>query len=278
MLKIKCSQYNSVLSILSHEPIDIVHAKMVLEQKEDGEVYVDNERSPTSFLIIHNKSGFGILFGKNDNAEFNYEMKNLLLNADNKKKRIRLFVSEIPWKDTIERLLGNLLKYYEDVLNNNENIDKFVIGRERVKFNFNQQIFESNLTDFPEGFLIKRIDEKIIEKISGNVVPEFSWSTSNNFLKNGIGFCLIKDGEIVSTAFSAFISDDMIDIGIETAIDYRGKGLGFYPAAEMVKFCLCNGYQPVWGCRKDNLSSSRLAKKLGFIEVMSHPWYFSANS
>lgn len=279
MVILQPSQYEQTLSLLKQENIDIVHAQMVLEQKEFGTVYVDTEKNPSSFLIIHMRSGFGILFGKNDNDTFNQDVKNLLLNIGGYSSKFKIFTSKIPWEATIEGFLGSQLVNNELIVQNGLSCStNNVIKRERVKFSFDQKIFESSLTSIPEGFLTERINKDLIERISGSVIPNFSWSSNENFLEHGIGFCLMKNEEIISLAFSAFITRDMIDIGIETAKDYRGKGLGFFPAMEMVKYCIENGYRPIWGCRKDNLASQRLAQKLGFIKELSHPWYFSATA
>lgn len=49
----------------------------------------------------------------------------------------------------------------------------------------------------------------------------------------------------------------------------------FWRMKAMIEYCLENGFKPIWGCRKDNLASLRLAQKLGFEEKVCHPTYWS---
>ena len=57
-----------------------------------------------------------------------------------------------------------------------------------------------------------------------SVVPGFSWNDSEDFHNNWIGFSLIWKDEIVSTAFSAFIQENKLELGIETLEGHEGKG------------------------------------------------------
>jgi RimJ/RimL family protein N-acetyltransferase len=93
-----------------------------------------------------------------------------------------------------------------------------------------------------------------------------------------MGFCLVKDDDtIVSTSFAAYIDNNRIDIGIETNPEYRGQGFGALTCAAMIQYCLDNGYEPIWGCRKDNMASFRLAQKLGFKETIFHPTFWAVD-
>jgi RimJ/RimL family protein N-acetyltransferase len=150
-----------------------------------------------------------------------------------------------------------------------------------LKFNFNKDKFlkrSYGVGDLPEGYCIRKIDAELFDKIQGTVVPFAYWENSERFIENGAGFCVMKGDAVISTAFSAFVSNSMIDIGIETNPNYRGIGLGAYAASEMIEYCLNYRYEPIWGTRNDNKASAELARKLGFDLVCEHPFLLHTNN
>ena len=105
------------------------------------------------------------------------------------------------------------------------------------------------------------------------IIPSFSWSNQEEFIKNGFGYCLVDEGRMLACAFASGVSKEYVDIGVETAEECRGKGYGRIVAAEMVKEILRRGKTPVWGCDIRNESSMRLACSVGFEIIGTHPWY-----
>ena len=86
-------------------------------------------------------------------------------------------------------------------------------------------------------------------------------------MKNGFGFCVLHNGIPASWAFSAAVSDDEVDIGVETAPDYRHMGLASIAANQMIRCCFEEHKRPVWSCDEGNSASRKLAEKLGFVLV-----------
>ena len=68
-------------------------------------------------------------------------------------------------------------------------------------------------------------------------------------------------------AFSAAVSDDEIDIGVETLERFRGKGLAAAAASEMIRFSLAAGKKPVWACHAGNIASRKTAEKIGLVKT-----------
>ena len=126
---------------------------------------------------------------------------------------------------------------------------------------------EQRQTALPEGFEIRRIDAENIGKLDGRIKPSFSWESDESFLKNGVGFCVMHGDTPAAWAFSAAVSDDEIDIGVETLERFRGKGLAAAAASEMIRFSLAAGKKPVWACHAGNIGSQKVAEKLGFEKV-----------
>ena len=83
-----------------------------------------------------------------------------------------------------------------------------------------------------------------------------------SLMKNGIGFVVMKDGEIVSGAssYSAYVGG--IEIEVDTAVSERRKNLASAVCARLICECLDLGLYPSWDAQ--NKVSLRLAEKLGY--------------
>lgn len=105
------------------------------------------------------------------------------------------------------------------------------------------------------------------------VSPRHFWKDANQFAQSGTGFTLMDNGTAASTAFAAFIEGGQLEIGIESHEAFRGKGYAFLVCAALIDYCLEQGLEPVWACRKENEGSYRLAQKLGFVPTVTLPYY-----
>ena len=116
------------------------------------------------------------------------------------------------------------------------------------------------------GRNIKRIDRTNIELVSGRITPHFSWQSMDRFLEQGFGFMSIQDGRYCGNAFSAAVSADEVDIGVEIVPESRGEGLASLLAKRMCGEILKQGKKPVWGHAETNIGSMRTAVKCGFVK------------
>lgn len=117
----------------------------------------------------------------------------------------------------------------------------------------------------PEGYEIKRLDKRLLKKLPENISNEYfleNFNSIDDFIKRGIGFCILNDKKIVSAATSMAASSNAIDIEIETAKNFRGKGLGTTVGAKLVLHCIQNNIKPKWLAANED--SERLALRLGF--------------
>lgn len=64
-----------------------------------------------------------------------------------------------------------------------------------------------------------------------------------------------------------------MEIGVETKEEYRKKGLVTAVAKALIKYCLENGYNPIWACNNENEGSVNTANKLGFEKIYEGPYY-----
>ena len=135
----------------------------------------------------------------------------------------------------------------------------------RYFYQFAQQ--KANEVVLPDGFAVKPIVSQILPLLGGRIKPSFSWDSDESFLGNGVGFCAMHGQIPAAWAFSAAVSDDEIDIGVETAEQYRGKGLASAVVNKTVQYVLSTGKKPVWACHSENTASQKTAEKTGFVKT-----------
>ncbi len=116
------------------------------------------------------------------------------------------------------------------------------------------------------GKSIIRIDQNNFKLLSGRITPHFSWPCMDQFLRRGFGFLALQDGRYCGNAFSAAVSSDEVDIGVEITPESRGKGLATLLAIRMCVEILRQGKKPVWGHAETNIGSMHTAIKCGFLK------------
>jgi RimJ/RimL family protein N-acetyltransferase len=116
-------------------------------------------------------------------------------------------------------------------------------------------------------------DSFYFEKMQGSVIPLKFWNSAGDFEKYGKGYTVLHNGEIASTAYSVFVRDNKLEIGIETVEKYRGCGFAQQTCSRLIDYCIDKKLTPVWSCRYENTASYNLAQKLGFEPTLMIPFY-----
>ena len=240
------NDHNKITHLADLITVEKVYPLSVLEGVQSGEVFVDSEACPAAALIWH-YCGFAHVAGDPEPG----------------------FVEEIlhMMKEPSEGHSGRLLLQTEnDDLRYILMRDPHVARHERYVFGF---AGEKQEITHP----VEAISEENYELMRGRIVPTFSWESKEAFLGKGFGYFLIEDGRMAACAFSSGVSGEWVDIGVETAEEYRGKGYGRIVAAAMVKEILRRGKKPLWACDIRNEASMKLALSVGFEIAGTHPWY-----
>ncbi len=129
-------------------------------------------------------------------------------------------------------------------------------------------------TALPDGYTLRSADAALLPLLKGSVTPAFSWSSDAEFLRGGgMARVVMHGAEPAAWAFSAALGGGRMDIGVETAEPYRGKGLACAAAAAMAEAALSTGYTPVWGCDAANVASAHTAERAGFALYCRHAKY-----
>jgi hypothetical protein len=213
-----------------------------------------------------------LLVGVLDNEEFNAGLLDHLLNRNHARKATEwLQAYPADWNKKLSEMLGiNLIKSGSSDIPMHSIIEE----NTRVNFRFNKSrylAFRRNMSNC--AYTIVHTDKEHFESMPGNVVPKFFWSDATEFCRHGIGFTLLVKGKPASTAYSAFLRDKQLELGIETCEEFRGKGFALHTCSSLIDYCLENDYEPVWSCRLENTGSYKLAQKLGFEPSFTLPYY-----
>lgn len=236
MDKLAPPDYKAMIPYIDKTTCGVVYPRSIAELTQQGEVYTDGN----SALFWH-YSGFAFPYGVCDDNFLNRIYKNFLSVDSVTSRRFILFATNEP----VKRFFGSK--------------DNVVLGR-RYFFEYSNR-FPSRSGMLPENLEIREINAELFDKTEGAVTPRFSWANSSEFLNKGKGYCITDGKTAAAWAFSAAISTDEIDIGIETRTEYRHLGLGTAVAEQMIKYCLEQHKRPVWACNASNTMSQRLAAK-----------------
>jgi GNAT superfamily N-acetyltransferase len=270
MILLDSENYYKLKQPLKSVEINHLFARTVVEQKMDGEIYVDDLNNPSTFYVKHSY-GMALLFGNTHNEFFNKQLTSYLLNEESKRHAgewLQVFPSE--WNDKLEELLTGHFAA-ESTVNPSE-LHR-IIKSTRVNFRFNKSKYTSAKHTISPDFKLVRTDANLFGQITGTVVPRYLWRNKDEFSQNAVGFSLIYRNEPVSTAFASFIHDRQLELGIETQAQFHGKGLAQLTCSALIDYCLENNFEPVWACRLENTGSFQLAQKLGFEPVRMIPYY-----
>ena len=149
-----------------------------------------------------------------------------------------------------------------------EGKDGLVMDR-RKEYRFGDDVTFSK-ENLQTDLRIEKIDASNIKAIQGRIIPAFSWDSDDAFLKNGFGYVAMDGEKFSAIAFSAAVSSEEVDIGVETNEAYRNRGLAKILAGYMIREILTTGKTPVWAHAAGNTASMKTALGVGFKEIHSN--------
>ena len=256
----------------------LLEARAVIEGVNPGRVFVDDMDTPASGLVwLGNNDGF-IFIGNEKNERFNKDLNQFI--------------------DTIIVPEANKvgLKWFEGIGNHNK-WDTTIkdVFKNRKLGSWNQRVYTLHKDDYSyndefsitQGYKLMKVCKDIFEN-KGNSIKNIaflrskileSWSSSETFFHNGMGYCMIYKNEIVSLCFSGFVAGNVHAVTIETIEEHRGKKLAQNIAKAFVNDCLDNNKIPYWDCMESNKSSIAVAENIGFRNIFNYIGYeFSFNN
>jgi GNAT superfamily N-acetyltransferase len=276
MILLDKAKYDIVKEPLRQVSINNLFARSVVEKHITGKVYVNDIDEPTTFYVVH-PYNMSLLFGATDNEAFNSGFLDYAFNTHKIRTKYE-WMQAFPdvWNSRLASIFqGKIIKSGENPGNQKND---WIELNTRVNFRFTNNLFQKNRTVIKTSKIrIVRTDKKIFGNMPGSVVPRFFWKDADHFVNQGAGFSLFYQRKLASTAYSAFIHDDKLEIGIETVERFRGKGFAQYVCTALIDYCLENNFEPIWSCRLENAGSYRLAQRLGFEPTVMIPFYRLSN-
>jgi RimJ/RimL family protein N-acetyltransferase len=263
MRELKSNEFSSVTQLLNEEKVHCTFAYSVVEGKQPGRIYVDNHINPTCCLVTC-KGGKYLVAGDTSNIGFNEFLSDYLSDPGNHSNYFDLYSSSPEWISKLDEVLG-------------DNAAK--LSRELFQWDYSNLSSISKLNELmPEGFELKKMDAILFEKYVKEMDSSYNklWGSCNNFISNGFGFCVLKNGEFVSICNTYYVKQGSAEIDITTRDEFRRQGFALITCSAFIVYCAKNNIKPLWDCDGGNESSKNLAKKLGFKSVENyrmHWWH-----
>ena len=144
----------------------------------------------------------------------------------------------------------------------------------RKEADFDREKLQALLDALPREYRIQAIDDALYRQClsqpwSRDLVSNYE--SREEYRRLGVGFAVLRDGEILSGASAYSRYREGIEIEIDTREDCRHRGLAAVWASALILHCLEKGLFPSWDAH--NPISAALAEKLGYIPAGEYTVY-----
>lgn len=253
MIELNSEHFSTVLPLYRETGRCFPLISAVLQQKQRGQVFVDHQTEPRSAFIITN-FGFAQFLGV-PHADYHSSIMGIMTQAGVIRPTYLLWYDPPSvWADSFVTCSPETVK-----------------RRDRIRFQYPGGL-DCSVPDCPVGFETKKLDISLLnktEKFNIQICSRF-WASMDDFCENGIGTCIMKDGDIASICYAACVADGLAEVDIVTDPVYRGAGLATVVSKQFIHDCLTRDVRPTWDCFSYNEGSIRLAKKLGFMKEFAY--------
>ena len=276
MIRVSTDKYRYYIAWAKANTANTVYPCSIAEGFQSGDIFVDDSVDVKTVFFWH-YCGFGYISGKPSEiflseiyeqmAAPQYNRRLVLITADEDVTAFFRSRGVIPDSraEYVYRPDENANIVSADGCQNRVNIASADVYQNRVNI-VSVDGCQNRVNITPsDRFQIRRIDQENIAKIEGRIIPSFSWASSEQFLKEGFGYIAQDQEKICAVSFSAAVSSDEIDIGVETHEDYRRMGLAAILANRMCEHIVSIGKKPVWAHSVSNTGSMNTALKCGFV-------------
>ena len=215
-----------------------------------GSAYVDSLDSPSAFMI--EQGGFFSYFA----GDLQSENGQAFLKAV---QRGRILMSgEKGWGGEVSAVYGDGVMLIQRTHYSAESL-----SREQL-----EQLAESN----PHMPNIRQFDLALAQQANEPYLEIQAFESVEDFLVRGIGFCLLRDSDIIGSAYSSLVSARAIEVSIFVDFDYHRQGIATALGCALLDWCLAHHIEPHWDAA--NSESGRLAEKLGYTNPQPYTAYF----
>lgn len=227
----------------------------ILDNHIKGTVFADSANYKSMLIKTH--SGLYYATGQPSELLLN-SIVEIYKQSVNQEKRFTLFSNDTILNQEIEKRLNNKVK-------------KII----RYAFSFDFTYYKNIQRTIVSEYDVTSINGQLIKQcleFDEDYYNEY-WDSTENFLQNGIGFCVMDKEKIISEAVSIFKSQKYAEVDIITDSNYRGKGLASIIGERFIEYCISHNIEPRWDCDIDNIASINLGSKLGFTDPEEYNIY-----
>lgn len=237
------------------------YIRSVFSDNLPGSVYMDNPIRPRSALLI--TAGEMFLGGDPANQSFTRALSHYFDEhpADNGGV---LYLTALPgWFVNLDIIVGH----------------RAVVTIPRRRYHCTSLAYTHWRDDLPDQYTLCSIDKSFLKRTDLNAKDHIKswakyWQSTEAFLENGFGACIIHDSAIVSQCVVNCVSGDVCEIGITTVPDHRRRGLAKITVAAVVEYALLRGFVVVgWQCSEDGPASWKTAERVGFFRERDYHQY-----
>lgn len=245
MKQLMQSDFYKVKNLYSKDIPNYPVVMAIIESNNPGSIWVDNTSQPSQSLVI---SAGSYSFISGDTVQSNEEILDIL--RSNKPIKLIYDVNNEPrvFMDSFE-IINRIQFYYPE-----HSINKC----------------KQFMNQIPEGFEIHPFDESLFNNSNWYNYLMLFYGSIDNYFKNGFGYCLLKEGQIISEAHACYVGGGMVETGSVTHADYRNNNLATTVRAHLINECFARNLIPVSSCDEANIASARVSLKLGFEEQMRY--------
>jgi RimJ/RimL family protein N-acetyltransferase len=128
--------------------------------------------------------------------------------------------------------------------------------------------------NIPEGHHLQFIDAELLSRCLWQNEILMAYGTTENFLRHGIGVCLMHRDELCSEAYAFFQGAGKFEIGAITHDKYLKQGYAYIACTHLNHICEARGYPTYWSCHSDNAASAATARKLGYVTERTYTFLY----
>jgi RimJ/RimL family protein N-acetyltransferase len=111
-------------------------------------------------------------------------------------------------------------------------------------------------------------DTSVVESIA-ELTRHFRGWTADEIPERSPIVAMMHDGHAISVCFSARRSSDAAEAGVETAVEFRGRGYGAHVTAAWARLIRESGRLPLYSTSWSNMASLAVARKLALTPAAS---------
>ena len=260
MIKVEKNDYDLIYSLYKSSEFFFPLIAAVLQDKQDGVVYVDDPKHPSQAYIEH-AFGFAQIFGKTIQS-FEQELERyLLIDKCFSPSKIRLYAPYLPSFLALPE--HESLRSYRQ---------RFTISTEELSYKgeIDHEMGNDITLAGIDASTILLIDNKF------GVVSRF-WRSPADFILKSNAVIVFYQGEPASICYAAAEANNYLEIDVLTLPKYRNLGLAKIAVAEFVNLCIGLSLYPLWDCFENNTGSMMLCKSVGFTAPRAPYPFFTIN-